>query len=338
MKHAYPLAVIVPLLGLASGVLQAQPKEPAKEFTNSIGMKFVWIRPGTFLMGSPEDEEDRWPRETQHQVKLTRGFYLGVHPVTQEQWQAVMGKNPSHFKGEKNLPVECVSWEDCQEYLQKLSSKEGREYRLPTEAEWEYACRAGTTTPFHFGATISTDQANYNGNTVYGQGKQGVVRKKTTPVGSFPANAWGLFDMHGNVWQWCADVLADYPNNAVVDPNTNSLSALPHKPARIPEFIDQLGSPVFAERDAATKALRELGAVALPALKKVAVDGADLEIQRRARLLIAAIPEKSQYHVLRGGSFNSVAGEIRSAHRYRYALTDRYYSVGFRAALTLGDN
>ena len=143
---------------------------------------------------------------------------MGVYPVTQEQWQAVMGNNPSHFKGEKNLPVEQVSWDDCQEFIKKLREKDKKPYRLPTEAEWEYACRAGTTTPFHFGETISTDQANYNGEVVYGNGKKGVYRKKTTPVGSFPANAWGFHDMHGNVWQWCQDWYGDYPQKDVVDP------------------------------------------------------------------------------------------------------------------------
>ena len=144
---------------------QAQQKDPPKNFTNSIGMKFVWIPPGTFMMGSPKEEKRTASYdETQHKVTLTKGFYMGVYPVTQEQWQAVMGNNPSHFKGEKNLPVEMVSWDDCQEFIKKLREKDKKPYRLPTEAEWEYACRAGTTTPFHFGETISTDQANYDGN------------------------------------------------------------------------------------------------------------------------------------------------------------------------------
>ena len=114
-------------------------------------------------MGSPKEEIGRGENETQHKVTLTKGFYMGVYTVTQEQWQEVMGNNPSHFKGEKNLPVETVSWDDCQEFIKKLREKDKKPYRLPTEAEWEYACRAGTTTPFHFGETISTDQANYNG-------------------------------------------------------------------------------------------------------------------------------------------------------------------------------
>jgi formylglycine-generating enzyme required for sulfatase activity len=195
-------------------------KGPPKDFTNGLGMKFVWIPPGNFMMGSPKVEKERHDGETQHKVTLTKGFYMGVHTVTQEQWQEVMGNNPSHYKGEKNLPVDNVSWDDCQEFIKKLGekTKDKKAYRLPTEAEWEYACRAGTTTPFHFGETISTEQANYNGDFVYGNGKKGVLRNKTTPVGSFPANAWGLHDMHGNVFQWCQDWYGEYPNNEETDP------------------------------------------------------------------------------------------------------------------------
>jgi formylglycine-generating enzyme required for sulfatase activity len=197
---------------------QAQQEDPPKNFTNSIGMKFVWIPPGNFMMGSPNGEAGRRDDETQHKVTLTKGFYMGVHLVTQEQWQEVMGKNFSIFKGEKNLPVEMVSWQDCQSFVKKLREKDKKPYRLPTEAEWEYSCRAGTTTPFHFGATISTDQANNDGGFLYGNGKKGTYRKKTTPVDTFPANAWGLHDMHGNLWQWCQDWYDDYPRKDVVDP------------------------------------------------------------------------------------------------------------------------
>src|ERR1700679_3088669 len=161
-------------------------------------MKFVWIKPGSFLMGSPKDEKERQPigtDETQHKVKLTKGFYMGAYTVTQEQWQEVTGKTPSFFKGEKNLPVEQVSWDDCQEFIKKLREKDKKLYRLPFEAEWEFACRAGTTTPFHFGETISTDQANFNGDRISGTGKKEVNRQKTISVGSFPGNAFGLHDM-----------------------------------------------------------------------------------------------------------------------------------------------
>jgi RNA polymerase sigma factor (sigma-70 family) len=157
---------------------QAQnQKDSPKTVTNSIGMKFVWIKPGSFMMGSPKEEKDRRDEETQHKVTLSQGFYMGIHLVTQDQWQEVMGKKPSEFKGEKNLPVEQVSWEDCQAFIKNLREKDKKLYRLPTEAEWEYCCRAGTKTPFHFGETISTDQANYHGNFTYGDGTKGVYRK-----------------------------------------------------------------------------------------------------------------------------------------------------------------
>jgi|SRR5580700_3801238 sulfatase modifying factor 1 len=198
--------------------IQAQQKEPPKNFTNSLGMKFVWIPPGNFVMGSPKEEKERFPEETQHKVTLTKGFYMGVYTVTQEQWKEVMGNNPSSFKGEKNLPVEMVSWDDCQEFVKTLREKDKKLYRLPTEAEWEYSCRSGTKTPFYFGETISSDQANYVGDSTFGNGKKGIYRKKTTPVGSFPANAWGLHDMHGNVLQWCQDWHGNYPQKDVVDP------------------------------------------------------------------------------------------------------------------------
>jgi uncharacterized protein (TIGR02996 family) len=202
---------------LASGV---QPVGPF--FTNSVGMKFAWIPPGTFMMGNSAKEVALDPP---HQVTLSQGFYLGVHPVTQAAWREVMskdrrrfpGKNPSHFQG-ADRPVEQVTWSDCQKFLRKLSHRDRKRYRLPTEAEWEYACRAGTTTPFYFGETISTDQANYCGNHIYGAGKKGVDRQETTPVGSFPPNGWGLYDMHGNVREWCSDWMGAYPTEAVCDP------------------------------------------------------------------------------------------------------------------------
>jgi acetyl esterase len=149
---------------------EPQPKkDPPKDFTNSIGMKFVWIPPGNFLMGSPKEEKERQANETQHKVTLTKGFYMGIHHVTQEQYERVMGKNPSDIKGEKNLPVEFVSWDDCQEFVKQLQDQDKKPYRMPTEAEWEYSCRAGTKTSFYFGGTISTEQANYNGEVVYGK-------------------------------------------------------------------------------------------------------------------------------------------------------------------------
>ncbi len=145
-----------------------------------------------------------------------RRFFLGKYPVTQKQYEAVMGNNPSYFKG-PNRPVENVSWNDTTEFFQRLSQKTGRQYRLPSEAEWEYACRAGTTTPFYFGETITTDLANYNGNYTYGSAPKGIYREETTDVGSFPPNAFGLYDMHGNVWEWCQDVWHENYSGAPTD-------------------------------------------------------------------------------------------------------------------------
>jgi formylglycine-generating enzyme required for sulfatase activity len=164
-------------------------------------MRFVWIEPGSLIMGSPKDEplngyrEDlKEHHEQQHKVTLTKGFYMAVHTVTQEQWQEIMGNNPSYFqtdknawgekypKGVKNRPVESVSWHDCQEFMKKLREKDNKPYRLPTEAEWEYCCRGGTTTPFYCGRFISTDRANYKADPFDAFAKDW---KGTTPVGSF---------------------------------------------------------------------------------------------------------------------------------------------------------
>jgi len=196
---------------------QSLQGEVGQLVANSLAMKFAWIPPGRFRMGSPPGEAERSDNETQHWVTLTRGFYLGVHLVTQGPWRWVMDSNPSNFKG-NNRPVDTVSWDDCQEFCRRLSELDGRRYRLPTEAEWEYACRAGTTTPFSFGDTISTDQANYDGNYTYRRGKKGKFLEITTSVGSFPANAWGLHDMHGNLWEWCQDWFGPYPTEEAIDP------------------------------------------------------------------------------------------------------------------------
>ena len=194
-----------------------------KTFTNSIGMKFVFIPPGTFMMGSPSSEPKRESDERQHRVTISKPYYLQTTEVTQGQWKAIMGNNPSYFKGDKR-PVEQVSWNDAQEFIRKLNRKEGTDkYRLPIEAEWEYACRAGTTTPFSTGRCISTDQANYNGNYPMPGCSKGRYRKETISVGSFSPNAWGLYDMHGNVYEWCEDWYKDdYPSGHVTDPRGTS--------------------------------------------------------------------------------------------------------------------
>ena len=184
----------------------------------SINYKMVYIPPGTFMMGSPSSEPKRDGDERQHKVTLTKGFYMGATEVTQGQWKNIMGSNPSGFKGD-NRPVENVSWNDCQKFIRKLNRQEGRnKYRLPTEAQWEYACRAGTTTPFYTGNCISTNQANYDGNYPMPGCSKGRYRKKTLTVASFSPNAWGLYDMHGNVWEWCEDCGGDYPSGHVTDP------------------------------------------------------------------------------------------------------------------------
>ena len=179
---------------------------------------FRWCEPGTFLMGSPEDEPERWGDETQHPVTLTRGFWIAETPVTQALWEIFMGDNPSHFKGEE-LPVERVRWDDAQRFINKLNGiKPELQLCLPSEAQWEYACRAGTTTPFAFGDNITTDQVNYNGNRPYNRGRKGEYRKRTVEVKSLPPNAWGLYQMHGNVREWCQDWYGQYPSQPVTDP------------------------------------------------------------------------------------------------------------------------
>jgi formylglycine-generating enzyme required for sulfatase activity len=160
-------------------------------------------------MGSPQDEEGREENEVLHRVEITRPFHLGVHQVTQAQWQKVMGSNPSNFVGD-DLPVEGVSWYDCQDYCKRLGELDGECYRLPTEAEWEYACRAGTMTAYSFGANFDVNQANC-------RPWMGMPPTQTVPVGSFPANPWGLHDMHGNVWEWCEDSYGPYPQGDAID-------------------------------------------------------------------------------------------------------------------------
>jgi formylglycine-generating enzyme required for sulfatase activity len=195
------------------------------ERVNGIGIEMVAIPGGRFWMGSPDGEEGRYDDESpQHEVSVP-DFFLGKFTVTQAQWRAVaqlpqinqsLNADPSNFKGD-NRPVERVSWDEAQEFCARLSQATGKAYRLPSEAQWEYACRAGSTTPFAFGATLNTDIANYDGNYTYGNGKKGVYREQTVDVGSFPPNAWGLYDMHGNVWEWCEDRWHDNYNGAPTD-------------------------------------------------------------------------------------------------------------------------
>jgi formylglycine-generating enzyme required for sulfatase activity len=214
--------LVIPLLGLPlAGQDKAGDKADKlpKALANSIDMVLIRIDPGKFTMGSPKTEIKREEGEDEHQIEISKTFYMGKYEVTQAQFQAVVGKNPSYFKGDK-LPVDSVSWADAKVFCDKLSKKENKVYTLPTEAEWEYACRAGTKTSFCLGNVISTDQINYNGNKIYGDGKKGVFRKKTMEVGSLPPNKWGLHDMHGNVWEWCEDWYNDdyYKTSPKQDP------------------------------------------------------------------------------------------------------------------------
>lgn len=201
----------------------------ANYFTENLGsnvtLDLVYIPGGTFLMGSSQGEglEEEKP---QHEVTV-QPFFMGKYQVTQTQWKAIaslpkvnrdLQQDPSRFKGGE-LPVEQISWYDAFEFCQRLSRKTGKEYRLPSEAEWEYACRAGTTTPFHFGKTITSKLANYRASENYSSESVGEYRKLTTPVGSFLPNAFGLYDMHGNVWEWCADAWHDNYKDAPTDGN-----------------------------------------------------------------------------------------------------------------------
>ena len=171
----------------------------------SINKDMVLIQAGTFKMGSPASDKGRTDDESLHQVTITKQYYMGIYEVTQELWEAVIGHNPSSKNKGTKLPVTDVSWSDCQEFLKRLNEKSNAGYRLPTEAEWEYACRAGTTTAYSFGDRITKNDANFDDSTI-------------RAVGSYKPNAFGLYDMHGNVWEWCEDWYGAYSAGAVTDP------------------------------------------------------------------------------------------------------------------------
>jgi eukaryotic-like serine/threonine-protein kinase len=208
----------------SSGKEVGKPQGKAEVFDESLGngvnLTMVKIPAGKFLMGSPASEGDRESNESpQHEVSIPE-FYMGQTEVTQAQWQAIMwwnNPNPSQFKGDGKLPVDSVSWLEAMEFCKKLNEKTGRRYTLPSEAQWEYACRAGTTTPFAYGETITAAVVNYNGDYPYGNAPKGKYRQGTTPVGSFPPNLFGLYDMHGNVWEWCLDEWVGNYNGAPTD-------------------------------------------------------------------------------------------------------------------------
>jgi formylglycine-generating enzyme required for sulfatase activity len=209
----------------------------AKTLTNSVGMKFAPIPAGKFTMGSPDTERDRGRDEEQHEVAITKPFYLGVHEVTQGEYEKVLGKNPSFFsavgpgkqrvanKNPSDHPVEMVTWNDATAFCGKLSELPAekaakRAYRLPTEAEWEYACRAGTKTPLHFGEGMDSTFANFNGLSPYNSNDGGPFFRSTVRVAEYKANDWGIFDMHANVQEWCSDWYAAdyYKKSPMADP------------------------------------------------------------------------------------------------------------------------
>ena len=182
--------------------------------------KVRWIPAGHFLMGSPEDEAERiFERESPQYRATLSGYWLADTACTQALWQVVMGDNPARFKDDSMNPVEQVSWDDCREFFEKLNALvPGLEAGFPSEAQWEYACRAGSVTPFTFGTNITPEQVNYNGNSPYAGGKKGLYREKTVPVASLPANLWGLYEMHGNVWEWCSNWYGSYAAESQTDP------------------------------------------------------------------------------------------------------------------------
>ncbi|HLC14623.1 MAG TPA: formylglycine-generating enzyme family protein, partial [Thermodesulfovibrionia bacterium] len=235
---------------------ESEVDEERKTITNFLDMTFIYIKPGTFKMGSPENEPGRDSDETLHEVELTKGFYMQTTEVTVGQWrqfaketgyktEAETGdgcyiltggkweKKEGFYWGKPGFeqadshPVTCVSWNDVQKFIQWLNKKGEGSYSLPIEAQWEYAARAGTSTPFAFGECLSTDEENYDGNYPLEGCKKGEYRQKTTPVGSLKANKWGLYDMHGNVWEWCEDWYGDdyYKKSPTSDPTGPSTGA-----------------------------------------------------------------------------------------------------------------
>jgi formylglycine-generating enzyme required for sulfatase activity len=289
---------------------------PAAPVDDSL-IRMVLIPAGSFLMGSPTDEPERFDDEgPQHEVTLG-SFFMAKTLITQAQWREVAGwprvereldlnPSPSHFKGD-NRPVEQVSWLDAMEFCHRLRQRTGKKYTLPSEAQWEYACRAGSTTPFHFGPTISTEVANYNGNYTYGQGLKGIYRQQTTDVASFPANAWGLHDMHGNVWEWCLDEWHKNYDGAPVDGSAWGDHSLGESPGDCCEAGRGSTTPGSAAR--------------LP-------DTSSTRTPASASSVSASVASPDR--LLRGGSWDCNPRYCRSAYRGHDRPVNADYIVGFR--------
>ncbi|MEO6390392.1 MAG: formylglycine-generating enzyme family protein [Pyrinomonadaceae bacterium] len=187
---------------------------------HGLSLELVKIPAGSFCMGSLEGDSAAGDNEMpRHRVEITREFFLGRFEITQAQWNAVMGTNPSHFKDCPQCPVEMISWRDATTFVAKLNARQRKyRFRLPTEAEWEYATRAGSQANFAYGDTLSSTQANFDGNFPFGNVAQGRFLKRTAEVGGYPPNQWGLYDIHGNVWEWCSDYFGQYRNRVQRDP------------------------------------------------------------------------------------------------------------------------
>ena len=294
---------------------QPPAAEAAKPTADLIPLAF--IPPGSFLMGSPEHEPHRSKTEgPQHEVTLA-AFWMAKTPITQAQWREVAGwprverdldPDPSRFKG-VNRPVEQVSWLDAMEFCYRLSQRTGKNYTLPSEAQWEYTCRAGTTTPFHFGATLTPELANYDGNYVYGNGPKGTYREQTTDVASFPANAWGLHDMHGNVWEWCLDKWHDSYEGAPTDGNAwMEGDSLGESPAACCAAGRGSATPRAAVRPTATTSTRTSASTSS----------------------VSASVASDASRLLRGGSWDVLPRGCRSACRNNDRPDNRRSLIGFR--------
>ena len=276
---------------------------------SSVVQRFRWVPKGEFTMGSlsAEQQEGTIGKETLHEVTFTQGFWLADTTCTQALWQTIMGENPSGFRDSQQNPVESVSWLSVQDFLHKLNQliPELNAY-LPSEAQWEYACRAGTTSAFSFGENMTTEQVNYDGNYPYVGAEEGEYRKKTVEVKALPANQWGLYQMHGNVWEWCFDEYQeDLGNTSVVDPVTARFKSgvKPDKTAAETEAVMENTGSTLGSTSLYDSTLLENG------------------------------EEGGVNRLLRGGSWLNDGGDCRSAIRYRLEASSRYGNYGFRFAV-----